>query len=227
LNDIYIHIILDESGSMSRNAQQTANGLNKFISDQKEFQDGTAIVSLTKFNTQSGVAIKGTTIHSFPTITLFNHNVINPNAWEHNVGSVYRPGGGTALNDAAVKAIRQTENDLLKESGNPKVMVVIITDGEENSSAEFTYSQVAKLISQKEQQGWLFVFLGADQDAWANARQYNVNQVVNYKGVNTQDVYNSVSHSTTLFRGGQIASAAFGETTQNHLDANVSETPSK
>jgi hypothetical protein len=84
----------------------------------------------------------------------------------------YQPGGNTALNDAIGITVRKVEADQPKVD---KVVTVIMTDGEENSSREWTHDAVRGLIEQKETEGsWTFVFLGAGLDAWHQGRSYGV-----------------------------------------------------
>jgi Mg-chelatase subunit ChlD len=78
------------------------------------------------------------------------------------------PRGGTALYDAIGLSINGLASNiaLLPEHAKPgKVQVVIVTDGEENSSREYTGENVRKLVAAKEKLGWDFVFIGANQDA--------------------------------------------------------------
>jgi hypothetical protein len=84
----------------------------------------------------------------------------------------YVPGGNTALNDAIGITVRKVDADRPQVD---KVVTVIMTDGEENSSREWTHDAVKALISQKESEGtWTFVFLGAAPDAWDQGRGYGI-----------------------------------------------------
>jgi len=84
----------------------------------------------------------------------------------------YQPGGNTALNDAIGITVRKIDADRPQVD---KVVTVIMTDGEENSSREWTHDAVKALISQKESEGsWTFVFLGATPDAWDQGRAYGI-----------------------------------------------------
>jgi hypothetical protein len=86
---------------------------------------------------------------------------------------VLTPRGGTALLDAVGRAINETGERLaaMPEAHRPGLVVfVVMTDGEENSSREFSKSQIKEKIShQQDKYGWQFVFLGANQDAFAEA----------------------------------------------------------
>ena len=84
----------------------------------------------------------------------------------------YLPGGNTALNDAIGITVRKIDADRPRVD---KVVTVIMTDGEENSSREWTHDAVKALISQKESEGtWTFVFLGASPEAWDQGRGYGI-----------------------------------------------------
>ena len=72
----------------------------------------------------------------------------------------YKPANLTPLYDAIGKTINSLD-------GEDKVLMVILTDGFENASKEYTQSMIFDLISKKKTKGWTFVFLGANQDAWA------------------------------------------------------------
>ena len=56
----------------------------------------------------------------------------------------------------------------------PRVMCTIMTDGEENSSSEYTKTAIFKQITDKEKEGWAFAYLGANQDAWAASESIGI-----------------------------------------------------
>jgi hypothetical protein len=109
------------------------------------------------------------------------------------------PRGGTALLDAVGNAITEVGAKLadLPENRRPGyVMVLIVTDGLENSSKEYKKSQVKEMIThQQDKYGWKFTYLGANQDAFAEASsigisaQSTINFAATSRGVrNTYDV---------------------------------------
>ena len=75
----------------------------------------------------------------------------------------------TALYDAVGSAVTKTQAYLETLGGErpSDVIVVILTDGMENASQQWTVRQVSGLISEAEDSGWQFVFLGANQDSWS------------------------------------------------------------
>jgi len=108
----------------------------------------------------------------------------------------YQPGGNTALNDAIGITVRKVEADQPKVD---KVVTVIMTDGEENSSREWTHDAVKGLIEQKEKEGnWTFVFLGAGLDAWHQGRSYGVQaaNVARYSTRSYQDTFAVMAEGT-------------------------------
>jgi uncharacterized protein YegL len=115
-----INVILDASGSMAPITNDTVGGFNKFLEDQKA-EKGEAVLSLTIFNTEAKVVHDCVPINSVPPLN----------------GKTYNCNGGTALFDAVGMTIDKVGEKLaaMKEEDRPsKVLFVIITDGEENSS---------------------------------------------------------------------------------------------
>ena len=106
----------------------------------------------------------------------------------------YQVRGSTALLDAIGRTIITMQKEI---SG--KVLFVITTDGRENSSVEFTKTQIKNLITNS---NWEFLYLGADIDSYGAAAGIGINQehVANYRktadGIN--EMYNSVSKATTM-----------------------------
>jgi uncharacterized protein YegL len=111
-------------------------------------------------------------------------------------GKSYQPGGMTALNDAIGITVRKVEADQPKVD---KVVTVIMTDGEENSSREWTQDAVRGLIEQKEKEGsWTFVFLGAGLDAWHQGRSYGVQaaNVARYNSDQYREAFAAITFGT-------------------------------
>lgn len=156
-----ITIILDESGSMQELKEGTLEGINSFIREQKEVP-GEGCWSLITFNDSSR--------------TVWNQ--IDQKKVEALEWDDYHPTGTTALLDAVCKTINKTGERFaqLPERLRPdKVLIVIMTDGEENTSRNFDKFQMAdKIRHQQEKYNWKFLFLGANQDAIATAAQYNI-----------------------------------------------------
>lgn len=144
-----IIIILDRSGSMSSIARDMEGGIKSYI-DKQKLEPGECHVSLYQFDDKYDAVFEHAPIASVKDITLI-------------------PRGMTALLDAIGKTINSVGDRLAKtaESERPEsVILVVITDGAENSSKEFTNDKIKELITrQTSQYNWRFIFLGANQDA--------------------------------------------------------------
>lgn len=188
----YTHIVylLDKSGSMERLARTTRSAFNEFLDDQAR-QPGECTLSLTQF--------------------CFNCVISEPKparTVEHLTERNYKPGGGTALIDAIAKTITATGNFLnsMPEHERPaKVLFVIHTDGEENSSKEFTISQVRDMIKhQTDVYNWAFVYMGSDLASIEDAASFGLsthNTMLfsgTEKGISEQ--YNILSHNVSAYR---------------------------
>lgn len=114
-----IVIILDESGSMGTKINDVIGGFNGFIDEQKQIKDDEATFYMIKFNTATCVVHSGVPMNEVP----------------HLSTSTYTPGGGTALYDAVAEGVRIAEKG---KKIDERVICVIMTDGEENSSRETT-----------------------------------------------------------------------------------------
>ena len=148
-----IVIVLDRSGSMSSCKTDAEGGLNSFIEQQKK-QPGRALFTLIQFDTEYEFVHRAKPIGEVPHCPLV-------------------PRGMTALLDAVGRGIAETGDRLSKmdEKDRPGLVVfVIITDGYENSSKEFTKERIKAMIQhQQDVYKWQFTFLGANQDAFAEA----------------------------------------------------------
>ena len=154
--------ILDKSGSMGSIKDTIISGFNEQIDSIKklDLQNGTkSLFGLITFDTNVVTGYLNADINS---AQILSHNN-------------YRPGGGTAFYDALAKGIKELDAKLGSDFGQVKVLVTILTDGEENSSREYTGSQVADLIKQyQNDHDWTFTFIGANIDVEKLAQSLNV-----------------------------------------------------
>ena len=148
-----ITLVVDRSGSMASIRTDAEGGVNTFLTDQAE-QPGEALVTLVQFDTQYEFVHKGVPVKQVPRYHLV-------------------PRGSTALLDAVGRAINETGERLAKlpEADRPGLVIfVVMTDGQENSSQEFTKAQIKKMIEhQQSVYKWQYTFLGANQDSFAEA----------------------------------------------------------
>lgn len=147
-----ITIVLDRSGSMNTVLADTIGGFNTFIKKQREVP-GECVVSLVQFDDEYDVVYTAKPVAAAPLLD----------------GATFVPRGMTALLDAIGTTVNATGTRLagMPENDRPgKVLFVILTDGGENASHEYTKQKVFDMIEhQKKQYRWDFVFLGANQDA--------------------------------------------------------------
>jgi Mg-chelatase subunit ChlD len=151
-------VVLDRSGSMSAIKSDAEGGLKQFIADQKG-QPGKITLTLARFDTEYELVYVNRDLYEIDGIKL-------------------QPRGGTALLDAIGRTITKVGEDLesMTENDRPgKVLFVIITDGMENSSVEWTREKVFEAITrQRDTYGWEFIFLAANQDAVQTGREMGI-----------------------------------------------------
>ena len=153
--------ILDRSGSMSGLESDTIGGYNSTLMKQREAK-GECHITTVLFDDQYELI----------------HDRINIKAISQITEKEYFVRGSTALVDAIGKTIHKIGNAqkyTADEYRAEKVVFVIITDGLENASREYSSSQIKHMIErQKERYGWEFIFLGANIDAVETAAQYGI-----------------------------------------------------
>lgn len=150
--------IIDKSGSMSGLENETIKGFNELLNKQKKQKDK-ALITTIFFNTTMQFINERKDINEVKEITLND----------------YRVGGCTALLDAIGNAINYILNNQINDKENEyNNMVVIITDGLENSSLEFSYEKINSLINKKQKEDWQFIFLGANIDVIKEANKMGI-----------------------------------------------------
>lgn len=199
-NHTDITLLLDRSGSMASVAEDTIGGVSTFIDEQRK-APGTASFTLHQFDDLFETPIPTTDIQKVPNLT----------------SATFVPRGNTALLDAIGRAIGETGSRLEKTNEADragKVVFVIVTDGHENASHEYTPSKVHEMIEhQKTQYSWEFVFIGANQDAIKVATAYGINSAnaMTYaaNAVGTPKVFMAAASNLRMVRGGQSVNMAW------------------
>lgn len=189
--------ILDKSGSMSGLEKDTIGGYNSMLEQQRNV-DGECVITTVLFD-------------NFYQLL---HDRINIRAVKPITDKEYYVGGSTALLDAIGKTIQKIDSvqkNTAEDYRAEKVMFVIITDGEENSSRYFSVPQVKEMIEhQKNSCGWEFIFLGANIDAVETAGRFGISadRAVDYvpdsKG--TELNFRMMSQTVSSFRQRGIVS---------------------
>lgn len=156
-----IVFILDKSGSMGGLEKDTIGGYNAFIEKQKN-ADGEAFISTVFFSNESKVI----------------HDRLPIDRIEPMDESQYFVGGSTALLDAiggAIKHIGNVHKYAREEDVPEKTIVIITTDGMENSSRKYDYKKIKEMIErQQEKYNWEFLFLGANIDVIKEASKIGI-----------------------------------------------------
>ncbi len=151
-NNLSVFVALDRSGSMSGERWTTAiESLNEYIKNlQKEKIEGE--VSITAFDTFHGALGANVRLEDI----VKNQSIAY---FEPLSPSVLQPGGGTPLYDAAGIVM-----DRALERNSDRTIVVILTDGEENQSKEYTQAKIKNKVKQLQDKKWEVIFLGANFD---------------------------------------------------------------
>lgn len=186
-----VNVIVDKSGSMANLTTDTIGGFNTFVADQKNVP-GDVAFTLCLFSTSYRLVHDAVKLASVPALN----------------GKTYRCGGCTALLDALGTTIDNVGSKLaaMPEEERPsKVIFLIITDGEENSSREYKLDQIKSMITrQREVYSWEFVFMGANIDAISAGTSLGISATnsLNYSAssIGTKSLYSNVSRSLGSYR---------------------------
>lgn len=155
-----IVFILDRSGSMHGLEGDTIGGFNSLLEKQKA-EEGEAVVTTVLFDDKYELL----------------HDRINIKGISPITTEDYYVRGCTALLDAigsTISKIDNTQKYTLKEQRAENVIFVIVTDGLENASKEFTYKSIKEMVESKQKLGWEFIFLGANMDAIAEGGKIGI-----------------------------------------------------
>ncbi len=201
--------ILDRSGSMSGLAADTIGGYNSSLAKQRT-EKGDAVITTVLFDDKYEILHDKASIKKVKNITK----------------KEYFARGMTGLLDAIGKTINHVGNrhkNALDIEVPGKTIVVIITDGHENASKEYSLSKVKQMIErQKEKYGWEFLFLGANIDAVSTAASFGINadRAVTYQAdrEGTRINFETVSRVQSCIRQDMPISANWKEHIERHRD---------
>lgn len=199
----HIAVILDRTGSMESMRDDTIGGFNTFLVEQQKLP-GQATMTLVQFDSQD----------PYEVLQRFEDILCVPQLTR----DTYVPRGQTPLLDAMGRGINDAEKCIvdLPDADKPaKVVFVVITDGQENASREFTKAQIEKMIQEKQAANWQFVFLSADLNAVGDAMSMGVAAASTMSYDNTargiDAAYRSTSRNVAAFRSGMCATASYDE----------------
>lgn len=177
-----IVMVVDRSGSMGSIKEDAEGGINSFITDNQK--EGKALFTMVEFDTNYDVLC-----YKIPLDQIDRYNL--------------RPRGMTALNDAIGQAFADVdEGD--KNDEHSKIGV-IVTDGGENASKEWTKDAVFARIEKLKEKGWEFIFLAANQDAIETGSDYGFGKdtTLNFNDESVSSVYSAATAYSVSHRGGR------------------------
>ena len=191
-----IRVVLDRSGSMSNCVHQTIDALNGYlIGLQKENTEGVATVSL--FDSQSiDIGVDKVQIKD---LSPLDYSFLTPRA-------------STPLYDAIGAGIY--EHSSYNATREDKKVLVIVTDGYENASREYTGEAIKKLVEEKEEAGWLIVYLGSDHDIYKQTKMMGIGpeRSIRYSKGKSDSAFRSVLRTSgDYYRGTKAIDIEFTE----------------
>jgi uncharacterized protein YegL len=168
-NKVNITLLLDRSGSMAKIQNESIDMVKNYIKEQKKIKDKEIYLSIYHFDDK------------------FEKHVENLNIQEYNEDKyVLIPRGWTALYDAigiTINSIGEKLSLLAEEERPEKNFVIVLTDGEENQSKEFSASKIKEMIKhQEDKYNWSFIFLGANIDSYKEGSKlgYSYGNTINW-----------------------------------------------
>jgi hypothetical protein len=191
-NKTIYHFVVDQSGSMAGLENQTIEGFNTQLKTIKklkeEFPQNDYIVSVTYFENEVFDVIRFGKVEDIPLLNKENYN----------------PGSSTSLLDAIGQTIYSIEEKFGNEINEDKatVVLVILTDGYENSSRKYSYNQIAKDIDRlNETNKWIFTFLGAGINAQSITNRINIRSqnVASFERAEYSAVLEKISRSVRRY----------------------------
>lgn len=184
----YVLMVVDSSGSMESLAEDVIGGFNTYLGELQADQAHRYRVSVTLFDTRLvhyAVAEKPKKVHRF-------------------TADRYKPSGGTALLDAIGSCITAFEEQVPELGDGERVLLVVQTDGGENSSTRYVRTDIRGMIADREKTGrWTCVYLGAGPDAWGNG------QGLGFAAANTVDTAHTGDGTRSSYTGLTRATVAY------------------
>jgi Mg-chelatase subunit ChlD len=180
---LHVTLILDESGSMQECKGAAIAGFNHYIATLKNEPAQTQI-TLTLFNS-------GKTEVRYRNV---------PVAAVHELDvETYRPNDTTPLYDAIGHTLTAARQQVPADG---RKLCVVLTDGLENASQQFDRKQIFAMIKEAKQEGWIFLYLGADHDVWAAGESLGVAQEnrISFDKKDVGDTFNKLSANTARYR---------------------------
>ena len=200
----HITIVLDRTGSMEAIRDDTIGGFNAFLNMQKA-ERGQATLTLVQFDSQDPYEV----VHHFKPLA----------GIPELTRETFVPRAATPLLDAIGRGINDLEKglaDLAEDERPARVVMAIVTDGQENASREFRKDQIKKMIQEKrEKSAWQFVFLSADLEAIDDAMETGIAARAilahDKDGRGVGAAWTALSRHVAEYRTGQAEDVSFDE----------------
>jgi hypothetical protein len=147
--------IVDRSGSMDLIKKDAIGGFNSFLKEQK-VQPGEATMTILLFDTEYNFLCSGKPIKEVEPLN----------------ETTFVPRGSTALLDAIGRTVTE-----LKSRDPKKAIIMILTDGQENSSREFNKTQIKQMMEDCKTKGWFVAYISANVDAFDDAQSVGIGRM--------------------------------------------------
>lgn len=180
---LYVTLIVDETGSMQSCKGSAIAGFNQYLASLRKEPAETRF-TLTLFNSKK---------------TEVRYNAVPVGQVSDLNVETYRPDGTTPLYDAIGRTLSIAKQEAPNDA---KKLCVILTDGLENASREYTRLQIFDMIKEFEGQGWRFIYLGADHDVWAAGESLGIqgDDRISFKRLHVAQTFENLSDLTFLYR---------------------------
>jgi len=189
-----VHFILDESGSMGSCRNSTIEGFNEYVNGLKNDKNGNKYkISLTKFE-------GGNIVNVYDDVHVNDVPILTTND--------YCPCGGTNLNDAIGSTMVNMKKNAPRRKHN--TLIIIMTDGHENMSQEWSADAIAGLVKEQEKEGWTVTFLGANIDTVRVSQTYAIRESnsKSYTTANMGATMRGLSAATTVYAANAVVGSA-------------------
>ncbi len=177
-----VSAVIDGSFSMTPMWKTTVKGYETFLDEQNKAKCE-AVYCLRVFDTMQRIiydfvpAQKATTIPNY-----------------------IQPRGGTALNDAVCLQIERIDQYKMENPEFTKVVLLIMTDGEDNMSRRYDSAQLNEIVAGRVREGWQVTLMGTSIDAFQAGSKMGISDVIQYDKKSVTDAYKYAARSANLYR---------------------------
>jgi len=180
---LYVTLILDETGSMDECKGAAIAGFNQYVARLRD-EPAENRVTLTLFNSRKTEV----RYQAMPVTRVQDLDV-----------ETYRPQDTTPLYDAIGRTLTAARQEV---PAGARRLCVILTDGEENASKEYSRAQIFDMIKAYENEGWTFLYLGANHDVWAAGEDLGIggDNLISFCRANINHTFDQLSQATADYR---------------------------